>query len=82
MNTTSQIFKLIDHMTYIGPITAKEAMDNYAISRCASRIHDIKCLGYTVIRRMIPVQNRFGETTHVAQYSLKKETKTNERTQL
>lgn len=82
MSTTSQIFKLIDHMTYIGPITAKEAMDTYAIGRLSARIKDIRDRGYPVKTVMIATQNRFGETVHVGQYSLSnpKETKTNERT--
>lgn len=75
MNTTTQCRKLIDHMKYIGPITSKEAMDTYAIARCASRMHDIKCLEYPIVRRMIPVQNRFGETVHVAEYSIPRERK-------
>ncbi len=72
MNTQTQCRKLIEHMKYIGPITSKEAMDTYAIARCASRMHDIKQRGFTVIKRTIPVQNRFGETVHVTEYSLPK----------
>ena len=57
MNTNTQCRKLIDHMENIGPITGKEAQDLYGIARCASRIWDIKDLGYPVTRRMIPVKN-------------------------
>lgn len=75
MNSTTQCYKLIEHMKNIGPITSKEAQDVYGIARCASRMHDIKVMGYPVIRRIIGVKNRYDETVHVAEYSLPREIK-------
>lgn len=66
--------KVIRHMRDFGSITALDAMTEYGIMRLASRISDIKQLGYSVEKTTVTGRNRYGEPTHYASYSLRRET--------
>lgn len=61
------------HMERVGPITPGEARELYGCTRLAARISDIRAMGVTIDRIMVPVQNRFGDTVHVAQYSIRRD---------
>lgn len=68
MNQKEQV---LNHMAVKGSITQKDALDEYGIMRLASRISDLKKLGYGINTVMETGRNRYGETTHYARYSLR-----------
>lgn len=51
-------------------LTAMQALDKFGCMRLASRISDLRRMGYDISREMIAVKNRDGETCHVANYKL------------
>lgn len=61
------------HMETVGPITQLEATERFGCTRLAARISDIRAMGVQVDRVMVPVQNRYGDTVHVAQYSIRRD---------
>ena len=69
----SQCERIYQHLVDHGSITALEAMNDYGVFRLASRISDLKKAGIPVVRDMVEGQNRFGEPTRYARYSLKGE---------
>ena len=70
MNQTETI---LHHLKMYGPITQADAFELYGIFRLASRINDIKRLGYPVEKEIITGKNRFGKKVSFARYSLKEE---------
>nr|DAM60606.1 MAG TPA: helix-turn-helix domain protein [Caudoviricetes sp.]DAV88134.1 MAG TPA: helix-turn-helix domain protein [Caudoviricetes sp.] len=58
------------HLEDYGSITSLEAMQEYGIMRLASRISDMKKLGFTIRKEMVSGKNRYGEPTSYAQYSI------------
>lgn len=70
MAKMTQVERMLRHMTDYGGITSLEAMQDYGIMRAASRINDIKRLGYNVHTDMITGRNRYGEPTRYARYTL------------
>ena len=51
-------------------LTAMQALNKFGCMRLASRISDLRHMGYDISREMIAVKNRDGETCHVANYKL------------
>lgn len=70
MAKMTQVERMLRHMTDYGSITSLEAMQDYGIMRAASRINDIKRLGYRVHTEMQTGKNRYGEPTRYALYRL------------
>ena len=58
------------HLEDYGSITSLEAMQEYGIMRLASRISDLKKLGFPIKKEMVSGENRYGEPTSYAQYSI------------
>lgn len=73
MRKNNQVQRMLRHMREYGSITSVEAMQEYGIARAASRIHDIKQLGYDVVKTTEAGRNRYGERVHYARYSLREE---------
>ena len=69
----SQNERILDYMNRFGSITALEAIRDLGVYRLASRISDLKSLGYPIVSTFVPVKNRFNEKTRIKQYSLRKE---------
>ena len=63
MNQTERILR---HLQTFGAITSLEAIQDYGILRLASRISDLRKEGLP----MVSGQNRYGEATSFARYSL------------
>ena len=61
---------ILMHMEKYGSITHLEAETEYGIARLASRINDLRRQGVAIKSEMVTGQNRRGETTHFARYSL------------
>lgn len=54
----------------VEPINPLEAWIELGIYRLSARVNDLKSSGHNITKRMVEVQNRFGEPCRVAQYSL------------
>ena len=66
----TQCERVLRHMKDYGSITSAEAMTEYGIMRLASRISDLKKLGFPIRKEMVSGKNRYGELTSYAQYSI------------
>ena len=66
----SQNERILDYMRKHGSITTLEAMNKLAVARLASRICDLKRLGYPIHSTMVDVVNRYGEKCRVKRYRL------------
>lgn len=77
MNTTvnkgTQRFQIMRHLKENGTITQLEALREYGIMRLAARIRELKQRGEPIERVIRAATNRYGETVHYAEYSLKAE---------
>ena len=62
---------ILKHLkTHKRGLTAMQALDKFGCMRLASRISDLRRMGYEISREMIAVRNRDGETCYVANYKL------------
>lgn len=62
--------RILMHLEQNGSINPNEAKDRYGIMRLASRICELKKLGYPIKKEMVIAQNRYGEPVTYASYSL------------
>lgn len=62
--------RIIDYLKENGRITQLEALQELGIMRLASRISDLKRLGYPIESKMETVKNRFQEDCHIKVYFL------------
>ena len=69
----TQCERILRHMEDYGSITSLEAMTEYGIMRLASRVTDLKSLGFDIRRVMESGKNRYGEPTSYARYYIEKE---------
>lgn len=67
---TTQCDRILRHLKDQGSITSLEAMQEYGIMRLASRINDLKGMGYKIISISESSKNRYGETVHYSVYML------------
>lgn len=64
----TQIDRIARHIQDYGSITSLEAVNEYGIMRLASRITDMRRLGYPVVSRFETGKNRYGEPTRYSRY--------------
>lgn len=64
--------RIMDYMNRFGSITQLEALQDLGVMRLASRISDLRSLGYPIISEKEVVKNRFGEKSHIKRYRLGK----------
>lgn len=62
--------RIIDYINEFGSITQIQALADLGVMRLASRISDLKRLGYPVESEMVAVVNRYGEECRVKRYKL------------
>ncbi len=67
---TTQCQRIIDYMEQFGSISTLEAFNDLGVARLASRIHDLKAMGYNIVSETKTGRNRFGEKTSFKVYSL------------
>lgn len=66
----TQAERVLEYIERFGSITPFEAMRDLGVMRLASRISDLKKLGYPIKGEMVTVKNRFEEDCNVKRYSL------------
>lgn len=62
--------RILEYIEEFGSITQIEALSEIGVMRLASRISDLRSLGYNIISEIVPVKNRYGETCHIKRYRL------------
>lgn len=62
--------RIIDYINRFGSITQLEALQDLGVMRLASRISDLRRLGYPIVSDTEIVKNRFGENCHVKRYRI------------
>lgn len=66
----TQCERIIQYIEEFGSITQLDALREFGCMRLASRMCDIKKMGYTVVTTMEKDKNRYGEPISYARYSL------------
>lgn len=66
----TQNSRILDYMARHGSITSNEAMEHLGVARLASRICDLRMLGYPIHSKMEKVTNRHGEICRIKRYRL------------
>ena len=69
----TQCQRIIDYMHQFGSISTLEAFRDLGVARLASRIHDLKGMGYNIVSETKSSRNRFGEKTYFKVYRLAEE---------
>lgn len=64
--------RILDYISVFGSITQLEALRDLGVMRLASRISDLRRLGYPIESKQEVVKNRFGEKCHIKRYYVKK----------
>lgn len=64
--------RVLAHLQAGRKLTQFEAIKDLGILRLASRINELKNAGHQISKTMIEVENRYGETCHVASYKLER----------
>ena len=70
----TQAERVLAYIERFGSITQYEALQDLGVMRLASRISDLKKMGYPIKGEIITVRNRFEEDCYVKRYSLGGET--------
>lgn len=69
----SQNQRILEYMNEFGSITHLEAVRDLGVLRLASRVSDLRRLGYLIVSDWVEVRNRWGEKTRVKSYRLEQE---------
>ena len=67
---SNQCARILRHLQDYGSITSIEAFTEYGIMRTASRIADLRQMGYPIKSERVSGKNRYGEKTSYARYTL------------
>ena len=67
----TQAERVLDYIEEFGSITQMEALSDLGVMRLASRISDLKKLGYPITSNVEAVKNRYGENCYIKRYSLR-----------
>lgn len=62
--------RILQYLNEFGSITQLEALRDIGCMRLASRISDLKRLGYPIISEVEVVKNRYGEKSHIKRYRM------------
>lgn len=68
-----QTDRVLQYMQDFGSITQLDALRDLGVMRLASRISDLRKMGYPIEARMETVKNRYGERASIKRYSLRGE---------
>ena len=70
MQKPTQNDLIITYIKTFGSITPLDAIRDLGVMRLASRIADLKKMGYPIVTKQETVKTRYGTKTNVARYSL------------
>ena len=62
--------RVLNYIERFGSITHLEAERDLGVMRLASRISDLKRMGYPITSKFETVENRFGEKVHIKRYMM------------
>lgn len=65
--------RILEYIEQFGSITQIDALQDIGCMRLASRISDLRRLGYNIVSEIITVKNRYGETCHIKRYKFGEE---------
>ena len=68
----TQADRVLSYMEEFGSITQIEALKDLGVMRLASRISDLKKMGYPITSNVEAVKNRYEETCYIKRYSLQR----------
>ena len=71
----TQCQRILDYMDQFGSISTLEAFRDLGVARLASRIHDLKNMGYHIESETKSMKNRYNELTYFKVYRLAEEDK-------
>lgn len=66
----TQTERVLDYINDFGSITQMDAFKDLGVMRLASRISDLKKMGYPITSKVEAVKNRYGENCYIKRYSL------------
>lgn len=66
----TQCERILKYIHTFGEISTMDAFTELGVTRLASRIHDLKKIGYPITSETRCRKNRFGENTHYSVYRL------------
>lgn len=66
----TQCERILDYIEENGSISQLEAFQEFGCMRLASRMCDIKKMGYNVTKRTEKKKNRYGDTVTYARYTI------------
>lgn len=62
--------RILAYMDEFGGITQLEAIRDLGVMRLASRISDLRRMGFPIVGSTVKVKNRWGEPCNVKRYSM------------
>lgn len=65
--------QIVEYMQEFGSINPLQALQDIGCFRLASRISDLKKMGYPIISKRVNYKNRLGEDKHFNEYRLMEE---------
>lgn len=72
---STQRSRIMHHLKANRTLTSLEALRRYGIMRLSARISELKKRGEPIEKKMICVQNKYGETVRIAEYRLREDKK-------
>ena len=69
----TQCDRIIQYIDDFGSITQLQAIADLGCMRLASRVNDLRQIGYPIRMRWVSGKNRYGEKTRYAEYYIEKE---------
>ena len=70
MARATQTERVLEYIEEYGSITQLEALQQIGCMRLASRISDLKKMGYPITSKVEAVKNRYGENCYIKRYSM------------
>lgn len=64
----TQAQRILDYIDEFGSITQMDALKDLGVMRLASRISDLKRMGYPILSKTEAVKNRFDENCYIKRY--------------
>ena len=66
----TQAQRVLEYIKEFGSITQIEALKDLGVMRLASRISNLKDMGYDIKSEVVSVKNRYGEKCYIKRYWL------------